>query len=402
MKKWIITGTLFTYFYSFAQNPAIYSINDVSTFPFFEEIACAAPGSKECFTEQLQTHIRGTFQYPNTKLTGNVYVQFVIDSTGFVTDVKARSKVKAFEKEGIRIIRQIPKLKPAMIDGKAVSMRHSTPIAFNKVLVSSNPVQVVEDQRMQSTKTKIDYFPREQLIIGECKDDENPNQCLRKYIENELIRVINSHANRPNSKKDTLPLHIVFAVDKIGKVQKIPSETMVQAKWLKEKSLLAIEEIISGLPPFEVSNKKPDTYNSRHTFGYKLTFNKKSNKPYEVVRRLKYEGGNVVEIPVFPGCQRESDTTDKICFQSKIEEHIAKNFNYPERALIERISGRVDVTMIIGIDGRIKNITTQGPHYLLSEEAVRIINLLPRMQPGLIDGKPVETPYSVPVIFRLN
>ena len=402
MKNWIIAGTLFAYFYSFAQNPKIYSINDVSTFPVFEEIACAVPGSKECFTQQLQTHIRWTFQYPNTNLTGNVYVQFVIDSTGYVTEVQARSKVKAFEKEGIRIIGQIPKLKPAMIDGKAVSMRHSTPIAFNKVVVSSNSVQVVDVQPMRSTKAKIDYFPREQIILEDCKSEEDPNLCLRQYIENGILNVINARGKRPNSIKDTLQLHIVFSVDEAGKVQEKPYEMIVQASWLKEKSIKDIERFVLGLNEFEVQNRKPETFNTRHSFGYKLIFDKDAEKPFEVVKRSKYEGGKVVEVPLFPSCQRQSDTLDKECFQKNMEAHISKNFNYPEEAFLKGISGRVDVMMMIGKDGKVKDIKTQGPHYLLSQEAVRIINLLPRMKPGMIDGKPQDMPYSVPVTFFIN
>ena len=42
------------------------------------------------------------------------------------------------------------------------------------------------------------------------------------------------------------------------------------------------------------------------------------------------------------------------------------------------------------------------PDKNLEAEALRIINLLPKMIPGKKDGRPVRVPFSIPIIFKLT
>lgn len=106
------------------------------------------------------------------------------------------------------------------------------------------------------------------------------------------------------------------------------------------------------------------------------------------------------EVPIFPGCEDASDK--RACFNEKIQLHISKNFRYPDQALENNIEGRVSVMFTINIEGSIVNIQKRGPHPLLEEEVVRIISRLPKMQPGVKDGKAVNIPYSIPVNFKLD
>jgi protein TonB len=111
---------------------------------------------------------------------------------------------------------------------------------------------------------------------------------------------------------------------------------------------------------------------------------------------------SVVEnIPVFPGCEGLSNDDSKKCFQTKIQEHIKKNFKYPETALNLGIHGKVFVLFVINNEGVSSNIRTRGPDKLLEKEAARIIRLLPKMIPGKQRGKPVKVPYSIPIHFKL-
>ncbi|MFD2588532.1 TonB family protein [Croceitalea marina] len=108
----------------------------------------------------------------------------------------------------------------------------------------------------------------------------------------------------------------------------------------------------------------------------------------------------VDEVPIFPGCENATDK--KECFQEKMVEHIKKHFNYPKEAQDMGVQGRVSLVFIISTDGSIKNIRKRGPHELLENEAVRIIERLPPIQPGKQDGQAVEVPFSIPITFKLN
>lgn len=62
----------------------------------------------------------------------------------------------------------------------------------------------------------------------------------------------------------------------------------------------------------------------------------------------------------------------------------------------------MSVIFVIGKDGIITDIGKRGPHELLENEAVRIIERLPKMQPGKHEGKEVKVPFAIPITFRLK
>ena len=109
----------------------------------------------------------------------------------------------------------------------------------------------------------------------------------------------------------------------------------------------------------------------------------------------------IEDIPVFPGCEQGTKEEKRVCFQQKIQEHIAKYFRYPDIAVEMGIQGKVYVQFVIDNDGRIIQIRTRGPDKLLEAEALRIIAALPKMVPGKQRGRAVKVPYSIPINFKL-
>ena len=110
--------------------------------------------------------------------------------------------------------------------------------------------------------------------------------------------------------------------------------------------------------------------------------------------------GTIEEVPIFPGCEDAEDK--RSCFNQKIQSHISKNFNYPKEALEQGIEGKVSVMFTINSDGNIVDIEKRGSHQLLEAEVERIISRLPQMKPGKLEGKAVNVPYSIPVVFKLD
>ena len=108
----------------------------------------------------------------------------------------------------------------------------------------------------------------------------------------------------------------------------------------------------------------------------------------------------IEDVPVFPGCEDLAKSQRRNCFQTKMEEHVAKNFRYPEAALDLGIQGKVFVIFVIDSKGNVTGIRSRGPDKILEKEAERIIKLLPKMIPGKQRGVPVKVPYSVPIVFK--
>lgn len=74
---------------------------------------------------------------------------------------------------------------------------------------------------------------------------------------------------------------------------------------------------------------------------------------------------------------------------------------YPEEARMTRISGTVRIHVIIGKDGRIKQMELMSGHPLLQQAALEAVRQW-RYQPTLLNGDPVEVDTTIDVIFELN
>ncbi|MBF8150838.1 energy transducer TonB [Winogradskyella sp. F6397] len=109
----------------------------------------------------------------------------------------------------------------------------------------------------------------------------------------------------------------------------------------------------------------------------------------------------IEKVPRFPGCTGNNAEL-KACFERKIQEHLQKNFRYPAAAAELDISGKVYVFFLIDKTGTVTNVKSRGPAQILEAEAERIINLLPKMEPGRQRDMNVGVPYSIPINFRLE
>lgn len=113
----------------------------------------------------------------------------------------------------------------------------------------------------------------------------------------------------------------------------------------------------------------------------------------------------IEDVPVFPGCESEKSkgaNAVRACFNEMMQKHIRKNFRYPEIAQEMGVQGKVTVMFTIQKDGSIGNIRYRGPDKNLEKEALRIIEKLPKMTPGMQRGRAVRVPFSIPITFRLQ
>ena len=82
---------------------------------------------------------------------------------------------------------------------------------------------------------------------------------------------------------------------------------------------------------------------------------------------------------------------------------LMKNLHYPESAEADSIEGRVIVQFVVEKDGSLSNFDiVQSPDDRLSEEALRVLHLMPRWQPAQQKGRNVRSQYKVPFMFRLK
>jgi TonB family protein len=82
-----------------------------------------------------------------------------------------------------------------------------------------------------------------------------------------------------------------------------------------------------------------------------------------------------------------------------------ENIRYPEQARRDSIQGTVILTFIVEEDGSITNVKVQHPNSktaLLQDEAVRVLNSMPRWKPATFMKKAVRSNFFIPLTFNLK
>jgi len=90
---------------------------------------------KDCMSKKVSKYVNRNF---NTELgaelglTGvqKIFVQFKVDKTGNIVDIKARAPHPRLQKEALRVVSGIPKMKPAEQRNRPVGIIFNLPITF--------------------------------------------------------------------------------------------------------------------------------------------------------------------------------------------------------------------------------------------------------------------------------
>lgn len=99
----------------------------------------------------------------------------------------------------------------------------------------------------------------------------------------------------------------------------------------------------------------------------------------------------VEESPDFPGGDK-----------ARIK-YISENIQYPEEARVKKIQGTVFISFVVEADGTISNVKVlRGIGGGCDEEAVRIVENMPKWTPGKTKGKTVRVKFNMPIKFVLG
>jgi hypothetical protein len=113
------------------------SIQQIDKAPIFPgcESETTLEDLKSCFSQKIAMHVSQNFDVKSAEALGlsgtqKIYVQFVVDENGAISELKTRSPHPSLSAEAERAIKTLPKLSPAMKNGKPVKLQYVLPIAF--------------------------------------------------------------------------------------------------------------------------------------------------------------------------------------------------------------------------------------------------------------------------------
>ncbi|CAM1352899.1 energy transducer TonB [Tenacibaculum insulae] len=183
------------------------------------------------------------------------------------------------------------------------------------------------------------------------------------------------------------------------KEEVLKEETVVVDEKKVSHSVIEVEEPLVSIDLTAEKDSLLVNENESGIMGVKARLLQKMREKNNVVK----EEFKIVETyAVYPGCSEDSNK--KKCFNLSLRKFINDNFqvDYPELAKL--ITGKVTVFIKFRInkEGVVDSVDVKAPHDALKKEAIRVVELLPKMKPATAQGKPVGFRLSLPLSFNIE
>lgn len=205
--------------------------------------------------------------------------------------------------------------------------------------------------------------------------------------------------NLPTEKPKEVPLDLTaFAVDAPLEKEDIvePLEPEVPPM---EKTIQFVPPEISDTqnddvpPQDEVKEVKADTDTHEETdaFAKQTEVVVKKEEKVEKKEEVIYD---IVDEPAEPNGG-----------MAALKKYLAENIKYPQTAVEMGLEGKCYLQFVVSENGYISNVkvkkgVTDCPE--CDQEAIRVVKAMPKWTPGKINGKAVNSTFSLPVSFKLN
>jgi protein TonB len=124
MKNYLLFLLLFLCSSAIAQEDTSRVYSGVEVMPEF-------PGGESAMYKYLSSHTRYPPQAKKKKITGKVYVNFIVEKDGKIAEVKVlRGAHPLLDEESLRVISSMPAWSPGTQDGRPVRVSFNMPLNF--------------------------------------------------------------------------------------------------------------------------------------------------------------------------------------------------------------------------------------------------------------------------------
>lgn len=182
-------------FSAMASDSGVQILEQDSTEVFIDygDIMPQFPGGEAALFKYLQEKVVYPPQAIKDSIQGRVVVQFLIDQSGNVGEIKvARSVHELLDAEAVRVVKTLPRFAPGRQGGKAIPMWYTLPVTF-KLTDKDAPV------KPKDVEVKAKFPGGEEALVQFLKDHiKYPPKAAKKKIQGRV--------------------KLEFLVDKVGKV----------------------------------------------------------------------------------------------------------------------------------------------------------------------------------------
>ena len=81
---------------------------------------------------------------------------------------------------------------------------------------------------------------------------------------------------------------------------------------------------------------------------------------------------------------------------------LTKNLKYPPSAQQRKVRGKVVAQFIVNTDGSVSDLElVQKLEASCDREVLRVLQMMPKWQAGIMNAKPCRTKVCIPIVFNL-
>ena len=190
---------------------------------------------------------------------------------------------------------------------------------------------------------------------------------------------------------------VIFFVDgkRVSSIDDINPENIDHMEVLKDKDAMAKFGITDAKGVILITTKS-----SGKTIHLKLDSVPSAKGEFKPSAEDEFHPAVIIVDPALPMVE---DMPEYPGGMEAMMKFVAENLKYPEQMQKEKVEGRVLLSFVVEKDGSVTNIEeVKSPHPVLTEEAIRVVKLMPKWKPGKQDGKEVRVQFNLPITFRLT
>ena len=254
-----------------------------------------------------------------------------------------------------------------------------------------------------------DFYNRPFVIYEGCENEEDKERCYDIMLHEFLAKQLNNKNLKDSifikAKRDTITMHTSILYDEKGIIVKSYSSISSPIKGKSDAIKNILDSILTVKPVLDTYNNGV-AFTARNLYGFLL--DRPNNSIVPILGYTPDEVPfNVIErVPVYKGCKKTLNNEElKQCMNDKISKLISSNFNIKLASTLGLPEGIVRIHVMFKVDkkGRITGIKARAPHKALEQEAIRVIQKIPKLKkPGYQRNKPVIVPYAIPIVFRIT
>lgn len=361
------------------------------------------------FEGELETWLGENISYPreawDNGIAGRVIMSFVVEMDGSVSNINVlKSPHPSLEAEAIRVITIMPKWTPAKIEGKVVRFRMTFPLLF----------------KIEALQTGIHSY--EDYVAMLNRAAETPLDEVAEEQDQEILNIL-MNRNRMRFRSDA-EAYLYYLEDLRVKKEGATTRAMgllerYNFKNTAMKSIAGAFEQIVGQELMLVKGIGKANFIEKYAA---ISPRLRHLRMLEEVRLKdcmdEREHREYFAREIYPAIQGQENTAGDSCScgcifhvlspltpYKDVNYALARTIKYPIIAQENNIQGKVWLSYIVGIDGRVSGVVVlHGADPVLDNEAVRAFKNLPFEVPAycLLHKRKVALRSVAPVNFRLQ